>query len=246
MEPATRLANEGDAKAWLDNVAHKYASYAGISLSSGSTTGDGAGGGSVAVINSEDFDKLQAKQQFYVRKQLELGAEYLGEDLRTGQSYLRLKNSSARLCRPKWTRSSQSMAMSTFVALSRLLGSQGSSLRFLLDWVRQDALTMFYDIIFGRLETVDRDITAQCLRIMNRSNPGLISYMQHYIDACPTEKGENYALAKELGQILINNCREAVAEPPLYKDVTFPTAPETRISERGEVQYKEGKSRRRT
>lgn len=240
LEPATRLANEGDAKAWLDNVANKYASYAGISLSSGSTGGDGVGGGSVAVINSEDFDKLQAKQQFYVRKQLELGAEYLGEDLRTGH---KLFEAEQLVSKGLQTQVDSFLAEHGDVYVRGIEPSFSALKARRYDsywnWVRQDALTMFYDIIFGRLETVDRDITAQCLRIMNRSNPGLISYMQYYIDACPTEKGEKYALAKELGQILINNCREAVSEPPMYKDVTFPTAPETRISERGEVQYKE-------
>ena len=30
------------------------------------------------------------------------------------------------------------------------------------NWVRQDALLMWYDIIFDRLTTVDREITARC------------------------------------------------------------------------------------
>ena len=29
-------------------------------------------------------------------------------------------------------------------------------------WVRQDALLMYYDIIFGRLTTIDRKITTCC------------------------------------------------------------------------------------
>lgn len=33
----------------------------------------------------------------------------------------------------------------------------------LWNWVRQDALLMYYDIIFGRLTTVDREIIARCI-----------------------------------------------------------------------------------
>lgn len=77
---------------------------------------------------------------------------------------------------------------------------------------------MFYDIIFGRLTTVDREITARCIQLMNRVDPELIVYMQYYIDYCDANRGETYKLAKQFGQQLIDNCREVVNEPPLYKD----------------------------
>ena len=77
---------------------------------------------------------------------------------------------------------------------------------------------MWYDIIFGRLTTVDRDITARCIAIMNRADPELVTYMQHYIDQCDPSRGETYKLAKQFGQQLIDNCREVVSQPPLYKD----------------------------
>lgn len=42
--------------------------------------------------------------------------------------------------------------------------------------------------------------------------------MQYHIDHCDESKGETYRLAKELGQQLLDNCREALKENPLYKD----------------------------
>ena len=103
------------------------------------------------------------------------------------------------------------------------------------NWVRQDALTMWFDILcvarclwldfalltpssFGRLTTVDRDITARCIVIMNRADPALLDYMQYVIDNTPTERGETYVLAKAFGQTLLDNCREMVGQAPLYKD----------------------------
>ena len=64
MEPAARLGAEPEAKAWLDSVAQAYAKKAGITLSTGSAggAGAGAGGAAVAVINSEEFDAMKAKQ----------------------------------------------------------------------------------------------------------------------------------------------------------------------------------------
>ena len=77
---------------------------------------------------------------------------------------------------------------------------------------------MWYDIIYGRLTTVDREITARCIEIMNRADPELLTYMQYHIDQCDPERGETYRLAKQFGQQLIDNCREVVGHPPLYKD----------------------------
>jgi fatty acid synthase subunit alpha len=77
---------------------------------------------------------------------------------------------------------------------------------------------MWYDIIFGRLKTVDREITSCCIAIMNRADSTFHQYMQYHVDTCLPEKGETYQLAKEFGQQLIDTCREAVKEPPKYKD----------------------------
>lgn len=86
------------------------------------------------------------------------------------------------------------------------------------NWVRQDALQMWYDIIFGKLAIVDREVTAKCLRIMTRAYPGLIDYMRYNVENCVAEKGETYRLAKEFGQALIENCVEVLAVDPVYKD----------------------------
>ena len=77
---------------------------------------------------------------------------------------------------------------------------------------------MYYDVIFGRLATVDRDITARAISILNRADPDLLIYMQYNIDRCDITRGENYKLAKEFGQQLLENTREVLGKPPVYKD----------------------------
>ncbi|OBZ77097.1 hypothetical protein A0H81_03485 [Grifola frondosa] len=98
------------------------------------------------------------------------------------------------------------------------------------NWLQQSTLLMFYNIAFGYLTTVDREITARCIAIMNRVDPELVTYMQYYIDQCDPTRGENYKLAKQFGQQLIDNCRKVLGQPPLYKDVTFPTAAHTEVT----------------
>ncbi len=48
----------------------------------------------------------------------------------------------------------------------------------------------------------------------------MLRYMQYNIDHCDASKGETYKLAKEFGQQLIDNTREVLGMPPMYKDGT--------------------------
>ena len=74
---------------------------------------------------------------------------------------------------------------------------------------------------------------------MNRASPTLLEFMQYYMDHCPEERGETYRLAKELGGMLIENCREVLDAAPVYKDVQYPHAPQTTIDEKGNIKYEE-------
>ena len=86
------------------------------------------------------------------------------------------------------------------------------------NWVRQDALLMYYDIIFGWLTTLNREITAHCIVLLNQADPDMLQFMQYNINQCDASKGETYRLAKEFGQKLIDNTREVIVKLPMYKD----------------------------
>ncbi|KAG2217921.1 hypothetical protein INT45_012584 [Circinella minor] len=242
MEPATRLGAEPDAKAWLDSVAQAYAKKAGITLSTGSAggAGAGAGGAAVAVINSEEFDAMKAKQDQLIYQQLNLYARYLQKDLREGhKKYESEKITTLKLQAELDTwliEHGDIYADGIKPVFSALKARRYDSY---WNWVRQDALQMWYDIIFGKLAIVDREVTAQCLHIMTRAYPALIDYMRYNVENCNGDKGETYRLAKEFGQALIENCVEVLAEDPVYKDVSFPTGPETTITEKGDIKYAE-------
>lgn len=222
-EPAKRLGSEAEAKAWLDTVAAAYAKQAGISLSSGGGGGS-AGGGGGAVMNSEEFLKFKAEQEDFAARHVELYMRYLGRDSRAGgQAYDEEKANSVKL-QAKLDDIAREHGDTYIQGVMPVFDPlKARHFDSAWNWVRQDALLMFYDIIFGRLTTVDREITARCIAIMNRSDPTMLSYMQYHIDNCDSSRGETYRLAKEFGQRLIDNCREAVGHPPVYKDgMLFP------------------------
>jgi fatty acid synthase subunit alpha, fungi type len=241
MEPASRLGSENDAKTYLDDVAQKYATTAGISLSTASAGGAAAGAaGAGMMMDPAAIDALTKDQRALFKQQLELFARYLKMDLRSGDKAALGQAESNKALQAQldlWNVEHGEVYASGIEPSFDPLKARVYDSAW--NWARQDALSMYYDIIFGRLQAVDREIVSQCIRIMNRSNPTLIQYMQHHIDNCPTDRGETYKLAKELGEQLIDNCKDVLNEAPVYKDVAVPTGPQTTIDARGNLDYKE-------
>ena len=240
MEPASRLGSENDAKAYLDDVTNKYAANAGISLTTTAAGADAGAGSGGMMMDPAAIDALTKDQRALFKQQLELFARYLKMDLRSGDKAFIGSQESSKVLQAQldlWNTEHGDFYASgiepSFNALkARVYDSSWN-------WARQDALSMYYDIIFGRLKAVDREIVSQCIRIMNRSNPTLLQFMQYHIDNCPTERGETYQLAKELGQQLIENCKEVLNQNPVYKDVGVPTGPQTTVDAKGNLNYAE-------
>lgn len=239
-EPAARLGSEADGKAFLDEQSNKYAGIVGISLSAPTASGDAGGAGGGMMMDPAAIDALTKDQRQLFKQQLELFARYLKIDLRAGdKSFVdgQKAQSALQAQLDLWTTEHGEFYASgiepQFTPLkARVYDSSWN-------WARQDALSMYYDIIFGKLKAVDREIVSRCIAIMNRSNPLLLDFMQYHMDHCPTERGETYELAKELGQQLIDNCKDVLNEAPVYKDVAVPTAPHLEIDAKGNMNYEE-------
>ena len=118
-EPAARLGSEAEAKTFLDTMAQKYASSAGISLTSASA-GAGAGGAAGgAVVDSAALDALTAENKKLARQQLEVLARYLQVDLNQGaKSYIKEKASA--VLQKNWTCGKLNMVNSTPRVLNQL------------------------------------------------------------------------------------------------------------------------------
>ncbi|KAI0597065.1 fatty acid synthase subunit alpha [Biscogniauxia sp. FL1348] len=240
MEPASRLASEADAKAYFDDVVQKYAANAGVSLSTAAAAGPAASGGGGMMMDPAAIDALTKDQRALFKQQLELLARYLKMDLRAGDKAAQTSQESQQVLQAQldlWTAEHGDFYASGIEPVFSPLKARTYDSSW--NWARQDALSMYYDVIFGRLQVVDREIVSQCIRIMTKSNPLLLEFMQYHIDNCPTERGETYQLAQMLGRQLIENCKDVLNVPPVYKDVAIPTGPHTSIDARGNLSYEE-------
>ncbi|KAF6759889.1 fatty acid synthetase alpha subunit [Ephemerocybe angulata] len=214
--PPKRLGSEAEAKAWLDAIVPTYAQRAGISLSSQSSGGGGGGGGGGAVINSEEFLQFQADQQRFAQQQIEVYMRYLGRDSRAGEIAFDSEKSNAAALQARLDSITREHGESYIDGIQpRFDALKARHFDSSWNWARQDALLMFYDIIHGRLTTVDREITARCIALLNRADPDMLEYMEYYIEHCDASKGENYKLGEGVRSSSSSTTPGKCSESPL-------------------------------
>ncbi|KAI9223673.1 hypothetical protein BC828DRAFT_410490 [Blastocladiella britannica] len=245
MEPANRLASEDEAKKWLATVSDAYAKQAGIQYrSSGGAGGSGSSGGAMPAMSAAQLKALFASQQQLWTSQLSALATALDVDLHASSAIVSQQSDAIEALQGQ---------LDLWIAEHGDIYASGIQPMFdprkarhfdsAWNWVRQHVLSLFFDIIFGRLREVDRDIIAQCLHVMNRADPQVIEYMEfwlkNHLPFFVDVKSENYALVRRLGKELVANCKEVLAANPVYKYVDVPTGPSTVMTAEGKLEYAE-------
>lgn len=167
-EPAKRMGSEAEAKAFLDALAQSYASYAGVSLSTGGGAGaGGGGGGGGAVMNSEEFDAFVLKQELQMKREIELKYRYLSQDVREGAKKAEMERVSLGLLSVD-SADVQESAAALQAKIDLIKAEHGDSyidgiqpvfsalkarsFDSSWNWARQSSLELFYDIIHGDLD----------------------------------------------------------------------------------------------
>ncbi|KAI9179811.1 fatty acid synthase alpha subunit Lsd1, partial [Blastocladiella emersonii ATCC 22665] len=244
MEPANRLDNEDEAKKWLAAVAQAYAQIAGVQYkSAGGSSGSGAAAAAPAM-SSAQLKALFASQQQLWTSQLNALASALDVDLHA---------SAGIVAQQAATLESLQSQLDLWVAEHGDTYAQGIVPMFeprkarhfdsAWNWVRQHVLSLFFDIIFGRLRDVDRALIAQCLHVMNRADPAVIEFMEYWLDHhlpfFVDVDDQKYDLVRRLGRELVNNCKEAAGVDSVYKYVEVPTGPSTVLTDAGKIEYAE-------
>jgi fatty acid synthase subunit alpha, fungi type len=169
LEPTNRLASDVEARTWLDSVANSYAAKVGLSFAS-SADASGGNSGATVTINLEEFNIQKLRMDSLIRSQLEQYAKFLDIDLLEGTIKSENVTGERDLLQSKldlWTAEHgdeyEDGIKPYFTKLKvRVFDSYWN-------WARQDALKLYYDFIFGRITSVDRDLMNQCIQLMNRA-----------------------------------------------------------------------------
>lgn len=242
-EPAKRLGSEAEAKSFLDAAVSSYASQAGISLSQGGGASGGGGGGGGATISSEELEKIEGRHNVHALRQIETLERFLGKDRRSDGRRADAVAAELQALTDKFDmiKSEHGDAYLDGI-LPKFSAAKARNFSSSWNWSRQDAMLMYYDIVYGRLKSVDREISARCLSLFGRvDGPALLELMQYTINRVDPSSGPTYELAKEFGQQLIENCKEVMNSPPRFKEVFACTAPKTEIDAKGNIVFREVK-----
>ncbi|CAO1626995.1 unnamed protein product [Sympodiomycopsis kandeliae] len=243
QEPAKRLGSEPEAKAFLDAAVASYAAQAGVALSQGGSGGGGGGGSGGATISSEELEKIEGRHNTHALRQIEVLERFLGTDRRADGRRADATGAELQALTDKLDLIKAEHG-DTYLdgILPKFSAAKARNFSSFWNWSRQDAMLMYYDIIYGRLQSVDREISARCLSLFGRvDGPALLELMQYTIDRVDSTQGPTYELAKEFGQQLIENCKEVANQPPRFKEVYACTAPKTEIDAKGNIVFREVK-----
>jgi fatty acid synthase subunit alpha len=217
LEPSTRFGEDSLAKEWLNSTAQSYALKAGISFSSSS--GNSASSSATSVINSEEFDKFKLKFSKLILNQLGEFAKYLDVDLLEDSKLM----------------SSQKVTIEDLQSqLDMWLEEHGEfyadGIKPLFDtkkarvydsywnWVRQDALQLYYDLIFGRISSINRELVNKCNHLINRTDDyeSMSEFMDYYLKHWPNKDDDKYGSIREMTNVLAESVRNAIDQDPVY------------------------------
>ncbi|KAJ1518159.1 3-oxoacyl-[acyl-carrier-protein] synthase [Coelomomyces lativittatus] len=243
MEPTNRFTTQEQAKAWLQEVAETYARLVKIEYRQ-KQGGKGQDAENSVSLSAGQLKILFASQRQLWTKQMQALATALQMDLNAPLQQLAHQQTLLDQLQEQldlWlSEHGEKYAQGIRPFFNPLKARRFDSA---WNWVRQDALNLFFEIIFGRLKDVDRALIAQCLHVMNRADQHVVHFMKYWLEHhhpfFVKVQPENYALVQSLGMELVGNCCEAINMNPVYKYVEYPTAPETKINEKGRLEYNE-------
>ncbi|KAJ1560650.1 3-oxoacyl-[acyl-carrier-protein] synthase, partial [Cladochytrium tenue] len=163
-EPPARLASEAEAKTWIDSVVRSYAAKVGIAVGGGASSGSSgsSAAATVVTVNSEEFNLQRLKLDSLIRFQLEQFAKYLDIDLMDGAKAAATEREGRAAIQAEldlWSAEHGDFYAEgikpAFTSLkARVFDSHWN-------WARQDALELYYGIVFGKITSVDRDLMNQ-------------------------------------------------------------------------------------
>ena len=238
MQPASRLSSESEAKKFFDDVARTYASLAGIDLSSTNTESEDAEPG--LTLDPAALNALTEHQKKLNLRQYELLGQHLHLDtVETEEALLGMKDAVSnteekldlwinehgdfygRGILPKFTRKMVRVYDSCW------------------NWVHDDVLRLHYDLLSGKVDVTDREVTGRKGRIINRATPKTLDLLQHLINKSASQHDIGCNVVGEFEMQLLDKCKSAVKSKPFFKDPYVPTAPRTTVNAIGVIEYSE-------
>ncbi|KAJ2743821.1 fatty acid synthase alpha subunit Lsd1, partial [Coemansia pectinata] len=216
---------------------------AGISYST-TTSAGGSGQAGAPVISSAEMEKMQQKQYEHIRQQIQVLARYAGMDLREGVRLAEDEQAKAAKMQTKLDKISAEFG-DEFIDGAQPLFDTRKARRFdsSWNWVRQEAYELIQQAIAGCAAgstnapaCVDE---AALQRLKNRSSPGLLQMLAGSLSILQAANDDSLEPVIRLVSELHDSCTRSLTQPPVYRELSAPTAPQVDIGSDGTVAYSE-------
>ena len=220
MQPTARFSSEDAAQAWLDQVVQSYAKRKSLVLRK--PVAKGQDSQAVSLASSKDFQDLKSKLEEMMQSQMTIHSNYLNVNLHKQSQINELELQAKSMLLSSldvWQREHGDVYADGIIP--KFDAKKSRVFDSFWNWARQDALQLYYDIVFGNIRSVDRQLRNQAIHLMNRCDDveAVIDFMKYYVDRSP--QGEKYDRVRSLGQVLISHCENALSAEPVYKNCKF-------------------------
>ncbi|ORX65311.1 hypothetical protein DL89DRAFT_287208 [Linderina pennispora] len=238
MEPPNRLADDNAAHIWLETAAQKYARHVGIPLTAATQTGNSSGNmASSVVINSAEFDKAQRNQRKLILDQIETLARHAGHDMRQGARSANEQQLEIAALELDINEIKREVG-DKFIEKTRMQFDAYKARHFdsYWNWARQDVFEWISGILSGEKPSMDQDTYMKRIHMLkNRSNPGLLSMLQAFIETLKEAPIPFSQHALKQADIIYAACKESENVAPVYKELSTPMRPHTEVTHKGDI-----------
>ncbi|KAJ2851647.1 fatty acid synthase alpha subunit Lsd1 [Coemansia brasiliensis] len=240
IEPKSRLSSDDEANAWLDKVARSYAIHAGINYQA--ATAVLKAGSQVSVVSSVELQKMRKRELEHIKLQIQVLARYAGIDMRSGdriaeQTQMRLEEAQKNYN----TVAAEFGDMFVSGVHPQLDIRKARYYDSYWNWARQNAYELVqYAISFGTKDIPENvSVKEQMLQLQNCADEELVQMLMGMQALLGQSSILETTPALQFVQTLYRNCKNAIHQNPVYRELTVPKQPKTTITADGEAVYHE-------
>ncbi|KAJ1771492.1 fatty acid synthase alpha subunit Lsd1 [Coemansia sp. RSA 986] len=246
-EPSSRLASEADAISWLDGLAKAYAKRAGISLAL-SKQPKAKQSANIPAVSSAALKNFEQKQGELFQRQIEVLAKFSGVDLNKGGKIAQSEKAKFLDAQHELDQLDNELGEElVYGIMPRFEVRKARMFDSCWNWVRQDVFEWIQERLargasaaLESSEACHATLDARLHRVQNCADSNLLKLLAGFVAILQQDKESAEVLsALELAQQLYDACKGSLEYLPTYKELSTPLQPETLVSAKGDVSYRE-------
>jgi fatty acid synthase subunit alpha len=219
IEPPNRFANSKEAQEWLDKAVQMYSNYHSIQISK--TSSQHSSQGSIIVpVSNEQLTALQIKQDILVRNQLDVLAEYLDLDLRSGSRLAEAHMNEIEKLQKEIMRWKSEHGQDYVEGVQ----PHFTPLKIRIydcfeNWAQQDLFVLYNDMISGKqFDFCSPEMKFIAQQTLNRMTPKTLDFLKELLYQLQTAANSSANNAKFFADLIEQSKNSSNSSFPVYRE----------------------------